>query len=131
MEEDVKNPKLYLGALVALILIIAAIIALLPSNATAQGLVEYQLCMGDFGTPPLHIDISVDLEIEPVMDEFGVDSWPDNWGFLIYCTPKFDNQTGKLTKLEMCLIAYEDENTNYIFDPGDTKQGEICTKYKD
>lgn len=126
-----KNPKLYLGVLVVLILVIAAIIALLPSNATAQGLVEYQLCMGDFGTPPLQIDINVGIELEPVMVEFGVDPWPDNWGFLIYCTPKFDNQTGELIKLEMCGVAYEDVNLNGLFDTGDKKQEELCTKYKE
>jgi hypothetical protein len=125
MEDVVKNPKMYLGVLLAITLVIAAIIALIPSNATAQGLIEYQLyCMGDFGAPPEGI------EIEPLELEFDVDPWPENWGFLIYCTPKFDKQTGEFIKLKMCGIAYEDVNTNYLLDYGDIKQGEYCTNYK-
>ena len=122
-----KRRKLVLALSVMAMVLAVVVLALTPTLAKAQGLVEYVLCAvfpNDTGT-----NIEDEEMIAFFEAEFDI-TWEPEYGVYSYCAPIFTGPNKAFSSLRSILIAYQDEDNTLGLTPGDTQVGVVRQSFR-
>jgi hypothetical protein len=106
----------------------AAAFFLTRASAKAQGLIEYAVSFQvsrDYGAPVIE-----GMDVVVLEDHFGITSWPEDYGLIVTCMPRFQLPPNQFTKLEVCATVYQDLDDSHWLSPFGTQQDNSCETIK-